>query len=66
MKKISQTLLIAVALILVGTIARAQRGATLFGDVKINESAMDKSAPPKVMVILYLQQSVGGRVRTGD
>jgi tetratricopeptide (TPR) repeat protein len=60
MKKLSQTLLIAGVLILVGTIVRAQRGATLFGDVKINESAMDKSAPPKVMVILY--KDVGGEL----
>jgi len=61
MQKLSQLALLAMSVILViGSTAFAQRGATLFGDVKINESGMDKSAPPKVMVILY--KDVGGEV----
>jgi len=61
MQKLSQPALLAMSVILViGSTAFAQRGATLFGDVKINESGMDKSAPPKVMVILY--KDVGGEV----
>jgi len=40
--------------------AHAQRGATLFGDVKIDESSLGKSAPPKVMIILY--RDLGGEV----
>src|ERR1051325_5145527 len=40
--------------------AQAQRGSTLFGDVKIDESAVSSPAQPKVMVILY--RDVGGEV----
>lgn len=39
--------------------ANAQR-ATLFGDVKIDETGFTDSAPPKVMIVLY--KDVGGEV----
>jgi tetratricopeptide (TPR) repeat protein len=38
----------------------AQGGSTLFGDVKIDESGMGTSAPPKVMIVLY--RDIGGVV----
>jgi tetratricopeptide (TPR) repeat protein len=38
----------------------AQRGATLFGDVKIDESGTGKAAPPKVMIVLY--KDIGGEI----
>jgi tetratricopeptide (TPR) repeat protein len=46
-------------LVLIAT-AYAQRGATLFGDVKIDEKGLTQSAAPKVMVILY--KDVGGEI----
>ena len=51
---------LAILILMVATAAHAQRGATLFGDVKIDESGIAKSTPPKVMVVLY--QDLGGEV----
>ena len=52
---------LATLILMVTTAAHAQRGsATLFGDVKIDESGLAKSPPPKVMVVLY--RDLGGEV----
>lgn len=40
--------------------ANAQRSQTLFGDVKIDQSGVANSTPPKVMIILY--KEVGGEI----
>ena len=55
--KLSKT---ALLILMLSTAALAQRGATLFGDVKIDESGLANSAPPKVMVVLY--KDLGGVV----
>ena len=65
MKKLMRFALImfsVVAFIALGGVSstQAQRSATLFGDVKIDESAVSESAPPKVMIVLY--KDVGGEV----
>src|SRR4051812_46377158 len=54
-------LLRVVIIVLISAAAvSAQRGSTLFGDVKIDESGVAKSAPPKVMIVLY--RDLGGEV----
>jgi Tfp pilus assembly protein PilF len=61
MKKVIQSICVTTAILLcTGAAARAQRNQTLFGDVKIDESGIGNSAPPKVMLILY--KEVGGEI----
>jgi len=50
----------AAFLFVLAGVAVAQRSQTLFGDIKIDESGIGNSAPPRVMLILY--KDVGGEV----
>ena len=54
MRFASITLCVVAFIALGNLLTYAQRGsATLFGDVKIDESGVSNSAPPKVMLVLY-------------